>query len=338
MRYLVVVALLILGWLPNPGSAYEIEDRRSFGPASADTVLRVISTGDADLFAPILDTFLDNAPEVQIDYIVASSTELAKAITEDDTLDVAISSAMDLQTKLVNDGYALSHRSTATGALPEWATWRDHLFAFTQEPAAIVLSKAAFDGLPLPTSRQELIALMRSHPDRFDGKVGTYDVRSSGLGFLFATQDARTSETYWRLTEVMGGLGLKLYCCSGQMIDDVVSGKLAVAYNVLGSYALARSDDEIIVLLPGDFTTVMLRTAFITESTSSPEAAKAFVDHLVSRNWTSAPGLSAVFQGVDLASADQGLRRIRLGPGLLVFLDEYKKRAFFEEWRSAVLQ
>jgi iron(III) transport system substrate-binding protein len=34
----------------------------------------------------------------------------------------------------------------------------------------------------------------------------------------------------------------------------------------------------------------------------------------------------------------QALRRIRMGPGLLVYLDAFKKAAFLREWSSAVLQ
>ena len=35
----------------------------------------------------------------------------------------------------------------------------------------------------------------------------------------------------------MGQLETNLYCCSSDMIDDVVSGNIDIAYNVLGSYA-----------------------------------------------------------------------------------------------------
>ena len=67
--------------------------------------------------------------------------------------------------------------------------------------------------------------------------MGTYDLRKSGLGYLFATQDARATETYWRLIEVMGQLETNLYCCSSDMIDDVISRTFFFAYNLLGSYA-----------------------------------------------------------------------------------------------------
>ena len=90
--------------------------------------------------------------------------------------DIAISSAMDLQTKLANDGLALAHSSVATTLLPDWGKWHDYIFAFTQEPATIVISTKAFGDLPLPKTRQDLISILREHPDRFRGRVGTYDV------------------------------------------------------------------------------------------------------------------------------------------------------------------
>ena len=55
--------------------------------------------------------------------------------------------------KLVNDGYAL-----ALGDLehPDWAQWRESLFAFSTEPATIVINREAFEGVPTPSSRQGL--------------------------------------------------------------------------------------------------------------------------------------------------------------------------------------
>lgn len=324
---------LFLGLLCHtalPAHAFEIEDHLRLGPEGAPQTLRILSTGDVALFLPVLESFLVTRPAVAIDYTVASSTEVARALEEKaGPFDVAVSSAMDLQTKLVNDGFARAHRSSQTAALPEHARWRDHLFAFTEEPAAVLLSRTALQGLTLPRTRQDLIDLMRANPERFGGRVGTYDIRTSGLGYLFATQDARTSETFWRLAEVMGALGVRLYCCSGQMIDDVASGDLALAYNVLGSYAEAHPGrDRFLVLLPDDFTTMMARTAFIPANSEQPDLAGAFVDHLIATAETASWP----------AESRSAARPIRIGPGLLVFLDRFKKAAFVREWASAMLQ
>lgn len=319
--------------------ALEIEDQAYFGDTSSTQVVRVLSTADISFFEPMISTFLEANPGIAVDYTVASSTEVMRAVQlGEDAFDLAISSAMDLQTKLANDGHVQAYRSAVTQSLPDWAVWNSMLFAFTQEPAAIVVSKAAFGEMDVPSDRNELINLLRQHPERFRGRVGTYDIRQSGLGYLFATQDTRASETYWRLAEVMGGLGLKLYCCSSHMIDAVKSGELLIAYNVLGSYVQGREDkSEFEIILPGDFTTVMLRTAMIPKNATSPELSGAFVDHLMESSHGGNAWLN-FFPDQDGPTSEQSLHRIRLGPGLLVFLDQLKRQSFLAEWERAILQ
>jgi len=340
MRQLVLS--LALSFWALPIVAFETEELVLF-PAENETVeLRVISTADTELFAPFIAAFQADNPGISIAYYVVSSSEIMVALAEEGAaFDLAISSAMDLQVKLANDGLAQPFSSDRTRALPDWARWHDQVFAFTQEPATIVLSRAAFEGLPLPRTRQELIALLRDNPDRFTGRIGTYDVRSSGLGYLFATQDGRTSETFWRLSEVMGGLQTRLYCCSSEMIEDVAAGRIAVAYNVLGSYAQARNDlhDSIYIIAPEDFTTVMLRTVLIPESAEFPVEAGRFVDHLIRTSWQEADGAFS-YPGItpDGLSGNASLRPITLGPGLLVYLDRLKRQQFLREWEAAMVQ
>lgn len=342
MRHFAFSACLILGVALSAlrGAAFEIEAFERFGPADASARIAVISTVDIDLFAPVITEFMTQHPNLGIEYTVASSSQVKRAIEQGAAFDVAISSAMDLQMKLVNDGYAQSYQSVATGALPSWATWRDHLFAFTQEPAAIVLSRSYFEARAVPRSRQELIAVMRAHPDDFAGRVITYDLRQSGLGYLFATQDARSSEAYWRLTEVMGQAKAKLSCCSSDMIDAVAQGSALVAYNVLGSYAAARRDAEAFVILrPTDFETVMLRTAFIPSAAQNLKDAGKFIDTLIQRAMSERPIFGQSFQTTAQdGTQDVPINRIRLGPSLLVYLDQYKRNKFLTSWEASILQ
>ncbi len=153
---------------------------------------------------------------------------------------MVISSAMDLQMKLANDGFASSLSDQSLGQVPAWARWRDVLVALAQEPVVTVLNRDAFSGAPIPETRTELAAILRENPDRYRGMLGTYDPMKSGAGYLFASQDARYSDTFWRLAEIMGGLRAQLYTTSSSMIEDVATGKIAMAYNVVGSYAMAR--------------------------------------------------------------------------------------------------
>ena len=318
----------------------EIEAHRSY-PGSTDRVVRVISTAALEVFEPFLLRFQTTRPDIGIDYIVTSSTELHRAITQNLAFDLAISSAMDLQFKLANDGLAQSYQSSVTEELPVWASWRDLIFAFTSEPAVVVIYRADFEGGPPPATRQDLIALLRENTDQFQGRVGTYDVRDSGLGYLFATQEARSTDAYWRMTEVMGRLDPQLYCCSAQMIDDVASGRLAMAYNVLGSYAAQRieEDDRLAILELEDFANVMLRTALIPAAAQNTQDAGALLDALLRegmREDADAWVLPPLSDPRDPEPAAFG--PIRLGPGLMVNLDQLNRRTFLDAWESAMEQ
>ncbi|MCV6823753.1 MULTISPECIES: ABC transporter substrate-binding protein [Halocynthiibacter] len=324
-------------------SAFEIEDRRQYPAEDGARELRIISTADAPVFEPIIRAFQLAHPDVAIDYVIASSTELMKAISEEEAdFDLAISSAMDLQTKLANDGFALDYRSEATDALPKWAKWHDQIFAFTQEPAVMVIAEGAFANRPAPRTRDDLIAMLRDNPAEFDGRIGTYDVRISGAGYLFATQDSRNTDSYWRLTEVMGRLNAQLYSGSKAMIEDVAAGRLALAYNVVGSYAAQRlADTPGIRIVPfEDFLSVMLRTALIPKNAQNIEDAGLMIDFLVQLNQREDIEQETYLAPVSAQSLNENYaaRPIRLGPGLLVFLDRLKKETFLRNWENAIVQ
>lgn len=334
---------LLLATLLAGGAAaqeFEIEDRREY-PGTSATVLRVISTADLDVFEPFLARFQADNPQVGIDYVVASSAEVHRAVRGGAAFDLVLSSAMDLQFTLANDGMAQTYSSNVTQALPDWARWNDRLFAFTAEPAVIVINNALFEGLPLPSTRADLVTLLRDNPDRFSGRLGTYDLRISGLGYLFATQEARSSDAYWRLTEVMGRLNARLYCCSGQMINDVASGELALAYNVLGSYAAQRLTrvEGVSVLPLEDFANVMLRTALIPATATEVAAAGAMLDALLREGMGQSAALPVLPPLQTRGEADGSpFGPIRLGPALMVYLDRLNRESFLAAWGAAMEQ
>lgn len=334
MRNFVSLALILFC---HAAWAQDWEDQQRFEAPGATASLRIISSTDTELIAPLIEAFVSENPDLAIEYLVTGTADIDRHIRKTpEAFDIAISSAMDLQFKLTNDGFAHELESVAH---PDWAQWRQSLFAFTSEPAAIVINRAAFDGLPIPQSRQELIEALRARPDVFRGRIGTYDVRRSGLGYLFATQDARASETFWRLMEVMGGLDVQLYCCSGDMIDDLTDGTILVAYNVLGSYAEARTEsrDALEIVLPSDFPTTMMRTAFVSATSSGRASAERFLQFLLTYQSSTAEGPRAL---PPLNGRENGTERatIALEPTLMTFLDTLKRRKFLSEWENATIQ
>ncbi len=341
MRH-VGFALGLMIWA-GLAAAFEIEEVTVFEGAAGGPALHVLSTTDTEAFAPLIAAFQAANPDVTVHYTVANSQEVYAAVyNEGAAFDLVVSSAMDLQMKLANDGFAVPHRSGETEALPAWARWADQLFAFAQEPVVLIANRDSFDGMPLPETRDDLIRLMREYPERFRGRIGTYDPNLSGAGYLFATQDARQSDTIWRLAEVMGGLEPALFGSSGAMIDGVRSGDLMVAYNVVGSYAAARLGENGpgVVIEAQDFTHVLLRTALIPRTAEAPRQGAAFLDFLLSEDGQrlieADTGLPRINEAALAASPH--LRPIRLDLGLLVFVDPLMRQRFLAEWTAAVLQ
>lgn len=331
-----LIALIVI-FLCHAAGAEEWEDRQVFNKLHGTTALRIISSTDTDLFAPLIEAFIARNPDIAIEYLVTGTADIDRHIrTSSYAFDIAISSAMDLQFKLTNDGYALELEGISH---PAQAQWRHSLFAFTSEPAAIVINRQAFEGLPTPQSRQELIEALRARPEVFRGRIGTYDVRTSGLGYLFATQDARASETFWRLMEVMGRLDAQLYCCSGDMIDDLTDGTIVVAYNVLGSYAEARTESQNIleIVLPSDFPTTMMRTAFVSKASDKPVLSQRFIQFLVAYQSSSTDKAGTL---PPLHNRDNSTEHaaIALEPALMTFLDTLKRNKFLSEWENALIQ
>lgn len=316
--------------------------------ARAD-VVDVYSATDRSAVMRLIAAFETLHPSIRVNYTEYQSAELYQAIREGKgTPDVVISSAMDLQTALVNAGYAQPLETPYAGELPQWATWRDELFGFTFEPVVMAYNRKAFAGRKLPRDRSELAGMIRDDPAFFKGRIGTYDVRASGVGYLFATEDARRGYQFPRLTESFGRAKARLFCCTSQMLSELASGRIVFAYNLIGSYAIkaAEKDPDIGVTLFSDYTLVMSRTAFIARNAPHPAAAAAFLNFLLSPEGQKAIASdSGLIPLVDvgpkprmdgLLSRSNALIPIRLGPGLLAYLDSYKKRRFISDWKASI--
>ena len=344
MRGILFATGLICGLIcaGSQAPAFEIEATQMFGPAEPDRVLSVLSTTDIAVLEPVIADYLARNPGLGLQYVMASSQQVYQAIAEDHAVfDLVISSAMDMQVKLANDGFALPLPEDLIAGQPPWARWRNLLVSVAQEPVVLILSdQALLPGEAVPRTRRELIALLRDNSDRFRGRVGTYDPAASGVGYLFAAQDARLSDTFWRLAEVMGRLDAQLFCCSVDMIEAVSAGRLLVGYNVLGIYAGSADVGRVTVVELEDFTLTLLRTALIPQSATQAAVATGFLRYMLS------PGGQALIAGGDGLVTVEGaafdrkphLRPIRLDPGLLANLDPMSRSRFLAEWRAAMEQ
>jgi ABC-type Fe3+ transport system substrate-binding protein len=316
--------------------------------------LTIYSATDLPVFEPVIRAFQEAAPDVAVHYVEFETNPLHETISTACLegrmpADLVISSAIDLQVKLVNDGCAARYAAPWLEQVPDWARWRAELFGLTYEPAVIAYARPAFDPAEVPRTRFDLIDLLRGQGERFRGRVGTYDIEVSGVGYILATADSQQAGTFGRLVESLGRANVRTYCCSARMLDDLESQELLVAYNVLGSYAIDRvaAGADIGIVLPQDYTLVVSRAAFIPRGAGNGDVARRFLDFAYSpdgRRTLTQAHLFNVIDGFDhlrrapeiALEAQPPIRPVALDPTLLVGLDRQKRQLMLEYWDKAV--
>jgi len=341
MRPMRLFAVLLLLCVVPLAWAQSDKARRFPAPSGkAGAQLRVQGSTDLPVFASVIADYQRLHPDVEVLYEEVVSWEMyARYLRAPNDLhgpDLMISASMDLQTKLANDGHALPYRSPQTETLPDWAQWRHEVFAVSTEPVAIVYNTRLLKPDQVPRTRRQLLDLLRDPDAPLRGRVGTYDIARSGVGYLFATQDAQRGSVSTALLAALGRNAVQLEERTGPLLDRVARGQLLLAYNVLGSYAQARIDAgaPLGLVQPEDYTLLALRTAVIPRTAQHPAQAQSFLDYLLSPR-----GQRVLTEQARLGSvlpAGEALRPIALGPGLLVYLDTLKRRQFLENWHALV--
>ena len=190
---------------------------------------------------------------------------------------------------------------------------------------------------------------LNANPDRFRGKVTSYDPERSGLGFLLITQDAKNDPAFPEAEKAYGKVAVKLYTSTGAMMERISSGEHLLGFNMIGSYAVLRQrkDPSMGIVYPSDYMLVMSRIAFIPKSARNANAAKLFLDYLLSARGQQALANAALFairgdvQGDATAAAlrkshGAALRPIPVGPAVLEYLDQTKRLAFLNHWQQAL--
>lgn len=349
IRSWLMVSLLISTWAYSE-DIYWISGNN--GANENHRILKVYGAADFSAIEPILKNFTMARDNLSILYKEFSTRELYKKVTETgDWPDVLLSPAMDLQVKLVNDGHALAFETEMSNKLPKWARWRNELYGFTYEPVAIAINQRILgSGGDVPKDRTALLNLIRAKDPLLRNKIGLLDLETVGLGYLMWANDSQQSRTYGRLLEVFGANNAQLYPNSTSMLQALARGDIYIAYNVLGSYASewAARFTELSVILPDDYTAVILRSALVPKAAKLQREAVQFVDYLLSEEaqtlLSQQSSLIPIFAQYDthrdiaeLRQSDLSpLQPIAIGFPLLLLTDQAKRNLLLKEWDNAI--
>jgi iron(III) transport system substrate-binding protein len=284
-----------------------------------------------------------------------NSTEVYSRFTSENaanaaSADAVWSSAMDLQLKLAQDGLAMTYKSPESAALPDWAKWKDMVYATTFEPVAIVYNKRLVAADEVPKTHADFTKLLTSKAEKFQKKVTTYDAEKSGVGFMLVNQDAKLNPAFWDLVKAMGARQVNMQSSTATMMERVASGENLIGYNILGSYALTRAkkDTSIGVAFTSDYNLVLSRLAFVAKNAKNPNAAKVFVDYLLSKRGQTITAEQAELFSIrtDITGKESGVafakelgsavKPIAVSADLLAGLDPAKRLEFLKQWQASL--
>ncbi|MEG8016757.1 ABC transporter substrate-binding protein [Sphingomonas sp. LR55] len=313
--------------------------------ARAERQVRIYGNADRAELLPVVVAFRKRYPGITVLYADLGSTEMYRRFVTETrarklSADLVWSSAMDLQVKLINDGFAQGYASPEKPALPPVSVWKNMGFGVTAEPIGIVYNKRLVPAGQVPRTHAALETWLRKNVGALTGRVTTFDPARSNVGYLYLSEDMAITRDTRSLLEAIAATRPVLSRTSEPMLRGVAEGRQAIAYNVIGSYALerARTDPRIGVAFLQDYTIVTSRIAFIAREAAHPAAAKLFLDFLLSREGQSLLAKRSLWPvRTDVAARrlpSSQARPIRVGPQLLVNLDRVKRQRFLRDWTA----
>jgi len=352
------IAAVSLGLALNASAqapaGYPADYAKVIDGAKKEGKLVIYSATDSKAAEPLIKDFSTLYPGVKVEFNDMNSTEvynrfISEAAAGGATADVLWSSAMDLQFKLASEGYAAVYKSQAAAAIPAWANYKDSAYGTTFEPLAIVYNKRLVSADEVPANHADLVKLLTAKADKFRNKVTTYDIEKSGVGFSFITEDAQINPQFWDLAKTFGDIGIRVQSSTGTMLERISSGENLIGYNVIGSYAQARAakDPSIGVSFTKDYNLVLSRVVFINKSAKNMNAAKLWIDYLLSKrgqtiisNESQLYALRSDVSGHNTLGSlttqlGSALKPIAITPALLQYLDQTKRLAFLKQWKAA---
>ncbi|WP_437353419.1 ABC transporter substrate-binding protein [Neorhizobium petrolearium] len=318
-------------------------------------LLTVYSSLDEPLAKPMIAGFQAANPDVAVRYEDMLTGEIYDRIVRETdagqkTADFAFSSAMDLQVKLANDGYAQRSDLPMSGQWPAWANWRNTAYALTFEPAVFVYHKPSFKDAAPPSTRAEFVEFLQKQGDAIYGRIGTYDIERSGVGFLFMSRDQEQFSDIWSVIRAMGAAGVKLYSTSQAILERVADGRFLLGYNILGSYAAdwASRHPDVGIVLPKDYTVVMSRIGLVPQAAAAPDLGKRYLQFFMSKEGQTImarelqiPAVSPEVAGNNTATTLREMLGGQLKPvpvslGLMVYLDQVKRARLISRWNEVL--
>ncbi|UNZ18222.1 extracellular solute-binding protein [Streptomyces sp. 891-h] len=333
----------------------------AYYPASYDKIVEasrreekilIYSNTSQTNWQPVFDAFSDRYPwlsDIRATNLGGSAVYeryYSESATGRSPVDLLANNAGPLWGDYAARNVASDYRSPEKDHLPGWAELVPGVWTMSTDAVTLIYNRKTLDASQFPKGLRSLADIVEAKPSRFRGKIGVYDPTNA---YGYASNQGYTAnvpggwDTFRRVLPFT-----RPDHSSGTLVEKVVSGEYDVSINLSGGVAIPAAEKSGGLLgwsYCAEGTVIMPRAASIVKTAPHPNAARLFLDFLLSARGQAAVaegGLSPYRPGVrqDAMDSFQDMQR-RLGADQ-VHLYRPKKvpqdvmEAYVTRWEKAV--
>ena len=285
--FLAVSAVAALAQAPVP-EGYPQEYAEIIAKAEKEGKLSLHSNMQSGTWKPILEGFNKRYPFIEVEALNFEDEMFERYLAEKAAggapADVMVTSSIGKWVEFAKRGEVAQYVSPETANLPEWAQPLPGVYAVSADPYVIAYNKMTIPADKHPNSVADVVTYLKENPG---ATATTYDpLRGANGHASWSAWLEATGENGWAMADAMGPQ-LRGETAGAQMLDKVMVGEYSVAV-FLAMNAVKRilekpgASDILAYSFATDGTPIVPRGGAITEGAAHPNAARLFMDYLLS--------------------------------------------------------
>ncbi|GAA0973036.1 ABC transporter substrate-binding protein [Acrocarpospora macrocephala] len=299
-------------------SAVTPVDDATLKAARAEGEVLLYTNAEEQQMAPVVKAFEKAYPGITLRSLALGNQEMfqryeTEAASGTSSADVIMSSDAVGWLSFIRNGNIEDYTDPNTPNLPGHAVLGPGVYAMSVDPVIAVFNKALLPEAKQPTTMVELAAMAR----QLDGKIGTTDISNVIQFGATSAYLGKYGEAGWDTLEKIGAHAA-VESSNGPLVTKLAQGQYAAEFFVSGNVRAFITGDVAKVVNYSylkDGTPLLPRAIGVTAKAGHPNAAKVFVNWLLS-----VEGQEAACQGGftpyrDGVTCDFGLPQVKAAVG-----------------------
>lgn len=277
---------------PTPTTSVDAGDASEVTPVDDEVLAAAQEEGEAlmytnaddQIMAPIAKAF-EQETGIKLRSLSLGDEEMfqryeTETASGSPTADLVMNSDALGWLQFVEGGHVEDYEDPNEPNLPDYAVLGPGVYAVSEDPVIAVFNKAILPEGEQPTTMAELA----EQAEALDGKIGTTDIGNAvSFGATSAYVDTFDDEA-WAALETIGS-HTSVESGTGPLVTKLAQGQYAVAFFVGGAVRALITEDVAQIVnwrYLSDATPLLPRAVGVTAEAPHPNAAKVFVNWLLS--------------------------------------------------------